>query len=128
MPPPYVSPDPNAYPYDPNSFTYQQHAARQYELPTTPSSPRSMWRVHHPHRLSELSGETARRSEVESPMQPSPHAYNAPQSPRNTGEESPNWARHPWEGQQAQGTTVDGNGDRIYEGGYHQVWGGYQGR
>ncbi|KAF2192662.1 hypothetical protein K469DRAFT_621189 [Zopfia rhizophila CBS 207.26] len=46
------------------------------------------------HRLSELSGETARISELESP-QHSPNPQSPPQSPRSTRLDEPNWMTYP---------------------------------
>ncbi|KAF2471829.1 uncharacterized protein BDR25DRAFT_313706 [Lindgomyces ingoldianus] len=88
--PPCASPDPNMSPYDPNRFTYQQQALRQFELPAMPSSRGNLWGTYHPHRLSELSGETARRTDADSIIKPWPHAYSMPQSPQRAVGESPN--------------------------------------
>ncbi|KAF2736437.1 hypothetical protein EJ04DRAFT_597174 [Polyplosphaeria fusca] len=100
--PPYASPGPDIYAFNPNSFAqqqqYQQYQHQQYELPVTPSSPNNLSGAYHHHRLSELSGDTAGRTDASSPVPPSPHAhaYSATQSPRSTMAESPNWNRHAW--------------------------------
>ncbi|KAF1968184.1 hypothetical protein BU23DRAFT_572555 [Bimuria novae-zelandiae CBS 107.79] len=68
-PPGYSSPGPNSYPYGPSTYGYRHHTG----------SPTAGWKPHHRPRPSELSGETAVRSELESPSS-SPDIGNLPQS------------------------------------------------
>ncbi|KAF1999701.1 hypothetical protein P154DRAFT_576620 [Amniculicola lignicola CBS 123094] len=112
VPPSYASPGPSLSPYDPNGFTYQQPTVHQFELPATPPSPRSQWVTPHSHRLSELSGETARRSNADSIIQSWPHAYRVSQTPQSTMAESPSLTGHTRELQPAKGT-VDYQGASV---------------
>ena len=72
-----------------------------------PASPtQSITRKSLPHRLSELSGESARaRTELESPhnsptlqnpQSPPQGSYSPPQSPQSTRSSGANWTRLPW--------------------------------
>ncbi|KAF2441425.1 hypothetical protein P171DRAFT_487887 [Karstenula rhodostoma CBS 690.94] len=88
-PPGYSSPNPNTYPYPHdgmNNYTYPHGAASPV-----------VWKPQHRHGVSELSGETAWRGELESPV-PSSRVGSAPQSPPQSprfvsGDEA-SWSEH----------------------------------
>jgi hypothetical protein len=98
-----------------------------------PASPtQSITRKSLPHRLSELSGESARaRAELESPrnspslqspQSPPQGSHSPPQSPQSTRSSGANWTRLPWIGSTNAGIGIEeerlkGGGRRAtYEG------------
>ena len=83
-----------------------------------PASPtQSITRKSLPHRLSELSGESARaRAELESPhnspslqspQSPPQGSYSPPQSPQSTRSSGANWTRLPWIGSTNAGIGIE---------------------
>jgi len=98
--------------------------------PTSPTQ--SITRKSLPHRLSELSGESARaRAELESPhnspslqspQSPPQGSHSPPQSPQSTRSSGANWTRLPWIGSTNAGIGIEE--ERLKSGGRRATYEG----